>query len=80
MLFAPIFSVLSLVHAGSAGRTTLPRSSIHTPIGTLMNWNAELTLCWVSTKVVNVAFAASYNLPAAASPPVSWAAAMISKF
>jgi hypothetical protein len=29
---------------------------------------------------VNVAFAASYHLPAAASPPVSCAAAMISKF
>jgi hypothetical protein len=29
---------------------------------------------------VNVAFAASYHFPAAASPPVSCAAAMISKF
>jgi hypothetical protein len=50
------------------------------PIGTLINWNAELTVCVVSTSVVKVAFAASYHLPAAASPPVSCAAAMISKF
>jgi hypothetical protein len=34
----PIVSVRLVVHAGSAGRTTRPRSSIHTPIGTLMNW------------------------------------------
>jgi len=57
-----------------------PCSSIQTPIGTLTNWNAELTLCFTSTSVVNVAFAASYHLPAAASPPVSCAAATISKF
>jgi hypothetical protein len=38
-----------------------------------MNWNTELTVCFVSTSVVNVAFAASYHLPAAASPPVSCA-------
>ena len=44
-----------------------------------MNWNAELTVCFASTSVVNVAFAASYHLPAAASPPVSCAAATISK-
>jgi len=46
----------------------------------LTNWNTELTVCFVSTSVVNVAFAASYHLPAAASPPVSSAAATISKF
>jgi len=46
----------------------------------LINWNAELTACVVSTSVVKVAFAASYHLPAAASPPVSCAAATISKF
>jgi hypothetical protein len=46
----------------------------------LINWNAELTVCLVSTSVVNVAFAASYHLPAAASPPTSCAAATISKF
>jgi hypothetical protein len=68
------------VQAGSAGRTTRPSSSIQMPIGTLINWNAELTLCKVSTSVVKVAFAASYHLPAAASPPVSCATAMISKF
>jgi hypothetical protein len=45
----------------------------------LINWNTELTVCVVSTSVVKVAFAASYHLPAAASPPVSCAAAMISK-
>ena len=45
-----------------------------------MNWNTELTVCFVSTSVVNVAFAASYHLPAAASPPMSCAAEMISKF
>jgi hypothetical protein len=66
-------------HAGSAGRTTRPFSSIHTPIGTLMNWKTELTVCLVSTSCVNVAFAASYHLPAAGSPPTSCAAAMISK-
>jgi hypothetical protein len=27
-----------VVQAGSAGRTTWPRSSIQIPIGTLMNW------------------------------------------
>jgi hypothetical protein len=46
----------------------------------LVNWNAELTAWLVSISVVYVAFAASYHLPAAASPPVSCAAAMISKF
>jgi hypothetical protein len=46
----------------------------------LTNWNAELTVCIASTSVVKVAFAASYHLPAAGSPPVSCAAAMISKF
>jgi hypothetical protein len=46
----------------------------------LINWNAELTACVVSMSVVKVALAASYHLPAAASPPVSCAAAMISKF
>jgi hypothetical protein len=46
----------------------------------LTNWNAELTVCFASTSAVKVAFAASYHLPAAASPPVSCAAAMISKF
>jgi hypothetical protein len=45
-----------------------------------MNWYAVLTACWASISVVYVAFAASYHLPAAASPPVSCAAAMISKF
>jgi hypothetical protein len=45
-----------------------------------MNWNAELTLCFTSTSAVNVACAASYHLPAAVSPPVSCAAATISKF
>jgi hypothetical protein len=45
-----------------------------------MNWNTELTVCLVSTSWVNVAFAASYHLPAAASPPVSCAAATSSKF
>jgi len=45
-----------------------------------MHWNAELTACCRSTSVVNVAFAASYHLPAASSPPVSCAAATISKF
>jgi len=45
-----------------------------------MNWKSELTVCFTSTSVVNVALAASYHLPAAASPPVSCAAAMISKF
>jgi hypothetical protein len=45
-----------------------------------MNWNTELTVCFASTSVMNVAFAASYHLPAAASPPVSCAAATISKF
>jgi len=49
-------------------------------MGTLMNWYAELTACCVSIKVVKVALAASYHLPAAASPPVSCAAATISKF
>jgi hypothetical protein len=57
-----------------------PCSSIQTPIGTLMNWNTELTVCLVSMSCVNVALAASYHLPAAASPPMSCAAAMISKF
>jgi len=52
MLFSPNFSVDEVVHAGSAGRTTRPRSSIHTPIGTLMNWNAELTPCFTSISVV----------------------------
>jgi hypothetical protein len=66
------------VHAGSAGRTMRPCSSIQMPVGTLRRWNAELTLCVASTSVVNVAFAASYHLPAAASPPVSCAAATIS--
>jgi len=46
----------------------------------LTSWNAELTVCFVSTSVVKVARAASYHLPAAASPPVSCAAATISKF
>jgi hypothetical protein len=46
----------------------------------LTSWNAELIACLASTSVMNVAFAASYHLPAAASPPVSWAAATISKF
>jgi len=50
------------------------------PAGTLINWNAELTVCLVSTSVVNVAFAASYHLPAAAHRATSWAAATISKF
>jgi hypothetical protein len=36
-----------------------------------MNWNAELTACGTSMRVVYVAFAMSYHLPAAASPPVS---------
>jgi len=45
-----------------------------------MHWNTELTECVVSTSVVNVAFAASYHVPAAASPPTSCAAATISKF
>jgi hypothetical protein len=45
-----------------------------------MNWYSELMVCFVSTSCVNVAFAASYHLPAAASPPVSCAAAMSSKF
>jgi hypothetical protein len=44
-----------------------------------MNWNTELTVCLVSTSWVNVAPAASYHLPAAASPPTSCAAATISK-
>ena len=57
-----------------------PRSSIQTPVGTLTNWNAELTAWLVSTSVVNVALAASYHGPAAASPPVSCAAPTISKF
>jgi len=57
-----------------------PCSSIQMPVGTLMHWKAELTACCASTSVVNVAFAASYHGPAAASPPVSWAAATISKF
>jgi hypothetical protein len=57
-----------------------PRSSIHTPVGTLENWNAELTAWLASINVVKVAFAASYHFPAAASPPVSCAAATISKF
>jgi hypothetical protein len=48
-------------------------------MGTLMNWKTELTVCFESMSVVNVAFAASYHLPAAASPPTSCAAAMISK-
>jgi len=52
-----------------------------TPVGFVMvSWNAELTVCLVSTSVVNVAFAASYHLPAAASPATSCAAATISKF
>jgi len=76
----PKTSVRSVVHAGSPGRTMRPCSSIQTPVGTLANWNAELTACFVSTSVVKVACAASYHLPAAASPPVSWAAATISKF
>jgi hypothetical protein len=46
----------------------------------LRNWNVELTVCCESTSVVNVALAASYHLPAAASPPTSCAAAMIWKF
>jgi len=37
-------------------------------------------VCLVSISGVNAAFAASYHLPAAASPPTSCAAAMISKF
>jgi hypothetical protein len=45
-----------------------------------MNWNTVLTVCLVSTSVVKVACAASYHLPAAASPATSCAAAMISKF
>jgi hypothetical protein len=45
----------------------------------LTNWNAELTAWLVSTSVVKVALAASYHGPAAASPPVSCAAATISK-
>jgi len=49
------------------------------PVGTLTNWNAELTAWLASTSVVNVALAASYHGPAAASPPVSCAAATISK-
>jgi hypothetical protein len=67
------------VQAGSPGRTTLPRSSIQMPVGTLTNLNAELTACCGSISVVKVALAASYQRPAAASPPVSWAAATISK-
>jgi len=50
-----------------------PRSSIQTPVGTLANWNAELTAWFGSTSVVNVAFAVSYHRPAAASPPVTTA-------
>jgi hypothetical protein len=46
----------------------------------LTNWNAELTACCRSISVVKVALAVSYHLPAAASPPVSCAAATISKF
>jgi hypothetical protein len=46
----------------------------------LTNWNAELTAWLASTSVVNVALAASYHGPAAASPPVSCAAATSSKF
>jgi hypothetical protein len=49
-------------------------------MGTLMNWNTELTVCFVSTSVVYVAFAASYHLPAAGSPSVSCAAVTISRF
>jgi hypothetical protein len=37
-------------------------------------------VCFTSTSVVKVACAASYHFPAAASPPVSCAAATISKF
>jgi hypothetical protein len=37
-------------------------------------------VCLASISVVNAASAASYQVPAAASPPVSCAAAMISKF
>jgi hypothetical protein len=48
----PNVSVRLEVQAGSAGRTTRPRSSIQTPLGTLMNWNAELTACWRSISVV----------------------------
>jgi len=33
----PNVLVRLVVQAGSPGRTTLPRSSIHTPVGTLMN-------------------------------------------
>jgi hypothetical protein len=76
----PNIVVRLVVHAGSPGRTTRPRSSIQTPVGTLVNWNAELTACARSISVVKVALAASYHLPAAASPPVSCAAATISKF
>ena len=36
--------------------------------------------CFVSMSVVYAALAASYHFPAAASPPVSCAAATISKF
>jgi hypothetical protein len=43
-----------------------------------MSWNAELMVWTASMSVVNVACAASYHFPAAASPPVSCAAATIS--
>jgi hypothetical protein len=49
-------------------------------MGTLMNWYAVLMECWTSISVVKVALALSYHWPAAASPPVSCAAATISKF
>jgi hypothetical protein len=52
MLFWPNFRVESLVQAGSAGRTTRPRSSIQIPIGTLMNWYAVLMECCTSISVV----------------------------
>jgi hypothetical protein len=45
-----------------------------------MNWKTELTVCFAWTSVVKVALAASYHLPAAASPATSCAAATISKF
>jgi hypothetical protein len=48
----PNVLVRLVVHAGSPGRTTRPRSSIQTPVGTLVNWNAELTACAGSTSVV----------------------------
>ena len=48
----PKATVRLVVQAGSPGRTTRPFSSIHTPVGTFVNWNAELTACVVSINVV----------------------------